>query len=82
MAREPQSGRYPVNIQRRLERILRLFVHLHSASRTATAEKLCKELEISRRTLFRDMKLLRNVGVQISYDLRSNTYRIKSIVLK
>ncbi len=80
MADETPTSRYP--IKQRIERLLRLFLHLQTSSRTATVPVLCRELAVSRRTLFRDMKMLRELGVNISYEGRSNTYHITDIKLK
>lgn len=80
MTGEEARKRYPTGVQPRLRRVLRLFVRLQTSSRNATVETLCRELDVSRRTLFRDMKLLRDCGVQISYQPRTNTYRVGRII--
>jgi predicted DNA-binding transcriptional regulator YafY len=56
-------------------------VRVKTAPENATVLALCEECGISRRTLFRDLKLLREVGVRITYDDRTGSFRIDSIDL-
>lgn len=41
-------------------------------------EKLCQLLNVSRRTIFRDIKEIENVGVPIEFDNEANSYKINS----
>jgi predicted DNA-binding transcriptional regulator YafY len=48
---------------------------LHSGS-TLNASELAEALEVSRRTVFRDIQFLRDAGVEIIFDDRQNTYSV------
>jgi len=58
----------------RIQRLLRLISLLQSSSDTSVTD-LMSELEVSRRTLFRYLKMLQNAGIPIHYDAELG-YRI------
>ncbi len=59
----------------RVHRLLRL-ISLLQSGRTFTADQLAEELDVSRRTLFRDLNMLDLAGVPYHYDAKLRTYRI------
>lgn len=59
----------------RVHRLLRLLALLQSG-RSYTADELARELSASRRTFFRDLKLLDAAGVPFSYDAKQRAYTI------
>lgn len=59
----------------RVHRLLRL-ISLLQSGRTFTADQLAEELNVSRRTLFRDLNMLDLAGVPYHYDAKLRTYRI------
>jgi len=61
----------------RLQRVLRLIALLQS-SRHCRPEELAEKLEVSRRTIFRDLDLLRKVGIPYYYDDKKSGYHINS----
>ncbi|KKM22484.1 hypothetical protein LCGC14_1624910, partial [marine sediment metagenome] len=61
----------------RIYRLLRLITMLQSG-RNYTADELAEELEVSRRTIFRDLNMLEMAHVPYYYDRDRGTYRINS----
>jgi predicted DNA-binding transcriptional regulator YafY len=61
----------------RIQRIIRLIVRLQS-SRCSTADELAAEFEVSRRSVFRDLRVLELAGIPFYYDRASGGYRILS----
>ncbi|MBI3468953.1 MAG: WYL domain-containing protein [Planctomycetes bacterium] len=61
----------------RLTRLLRSLVLLQSG-RGYNARQLADECEVNRRTVFRDLKLLKEAGVPIHFDPASMTYLARS----
>ena len=59
----------------RVYRLLRL-ITLLQGSRTYTAEQLSRELEVSRRTVFRDLNMLEMAHIPYYFDADSKGYRI------
>ena len=60
----------------RLRRCLRLALMLQSP-RCRDAKDLARELEVSRRTIFRDLKILGRAGMAIDYDENQRSYYIR-----
>ena len=58
----------------RLSRILRLGAMLRQNSGSLRAEVICDKLNISRRTFYRDIRLLRNAGAQVRYRPDTGAY--------
>ncbi len=54
-------------LHNRYRRIIRFLSYLQSGSRY-NAVQLAREFQVSRRTVFRDIALLRDIGIPISYD--------------
>jgi len=64
----------------KFSRVLRLLLRLQSGQ-SFTVDKLARTLGIARRTVFRDLKVLRDNGVRFYYDARTCRYRMdKGIV--
>lgn len=61
----------------RIHRIIRLIVLLQS-SRCYSADELSRECEVSRRTIFRDLRMLELAGIPFYYDRAGSGYRILS----
>ena len=61
------------SIQGRLVRVLRLLLRLQSGPRYNAAQ-LAAELGVSRRTIFRDVNLLRDSGIPVAYDEKVESY--------
>lgn len=58
----------------RLSRILRLGAMLRQHSGVLRAEVVCDHLNISRRTFYRDIRLLRNAGARVVYRPDTGAY--------
>jgi len=68
--------RIPVAMrQDRLSRCLQLS-HMLQSCIGHHAGQLASELSVSRRTIFRDLRLLRDAGIPLNYDLRRKVYRV------
>ena len=65
----------PSNVLRRHARVLKILRHLQSGNGCSVNE-LAKRLEVCRRSIFRDLKLLRDAGVDIVFDEREDLYRL------
>jgi predicted DNA-binding transcriptional regulator YafY len=61
----------------RIHRLLRLITLLQSG-KSYTAHDLAEEVDVSRRTLFRDMNLLKLAGIPIYYDANGKQYSIQN----
>ncbi len=61
---------------RRIYRLLRLITMLQSGQ-TFTADELATELQVSRRTVFRDMNVLEMAHIPYYFDRDQGTYRIQ-----
>ena len=61
----------------RIYRLLRLITMLQSG-RNYTVDQLAEELEVSRRTVFRDLNVLEMTHVPYYYDREKGTYRINN----
>ncbi len=59
----------------RLERLAKLLETVQ-LERSLTAEELARQLDVSRRTLFRDIRALAIVGVPIVYDRTASAFRL------
>jgi len=59
----------------RIQRLLRLIMSLQSG-REQDADMLSAELQVSRRTIFRDLRLLEAAGVPYTFDHRTKGYSI------
>ena len=66
--------------QDRIRRLLRL-VTLMQSGRRCNVRSMCTSLEVSRRTLFRDLSVLQDAGIQYVYDGKEKTYTMESSVL-
>jgi predicted DNA-binding transcriptional regulator YafY len=64
-------------IVQRHARVLRLLSHLQSGV-GLNALELSRHLKVCRRTIFRDLKLMREAGVDVYYDARHDCYRLSS----
>ena len=64
----------------RICRLLKLISHLQ-AGRGHNAEALAVHLEVSRRTVFRDIEILRQAGIPLAYDEQKQGYRIPGTCL-
>ncbi len=60
----------------RVYRLLKLITLLRSG-RSYDPDGLARELEVSRRTLFRGLKLLEHAGVPYQFDRKANQYAIR-----
>jgi len=58
----------------RLSRILRLGAMLRQNSGALKADVICNRLKISRRTFYRDIRLLRNAGARVTYRPGTGAY--------
>ncbi len=61
----------------RLQRVLRL-VHLLQSGKGYNTAALARACGVSRRTIFRDLELLRQAGFQVVYDEAEGCYRLPS----
>jgi predicted DNA-binding transcriptional regulator YafY len=59
----------------RLERLAKLLETVQAA-RSFRAQELADRLQVSRRTVFRDIQALARVGVPIAYDRAMSTFRL------
>ena len=59
-----------------IERLLQLLRLLQAAGRGYDAESLAEACGVSRRTIFRDLDLLRNAGLPLWYDEEQRCYRM------
>ena len=59
----------------RLQRIMQLVAILQT-QRSATPENLSRQLKVSRRTIFRDLDMLRKAGIPCSYNDEKQSYSI------
>jgi predicted DNA-binding transcriptional regulator YafY len=57
----------------RVERLLRL-IHLLHTTKPCSVATLCDELDVSRRTLFRDLNILKDAGLTLSFDKATQSY--------
>ena len=64
-------------VQGRHMRVLQILSHLQSGS-GLNADELAGQLDVCRRTIFRDLSLLRDVGIDIYFDEELNCYRLSS----
>ncbi len=62
----------------RIYRLLRLVTLLQNSTRAYTADELAEDLQISRRTVFRDLNALEMAHIPYYYDPASRGYRISS----
>ncbi len=60
----------------RVRRILKLLTALHSG-RAMSVDDLAEELEVTRRTVFRDLSVLERAGVPFQYDRSAKRYKIR-----
>ena len=60
----------------RVQRIVKLLTALHSGS-ALSVDDLSRELDVTRRTIFRDLSILENAGVPFQYDRTAKRYRIR-----
>ena len=61
----------------RIHRLLRLITMLQGG-RSYTANELAEELEVSRRTIFRDLNMLEMAHIPYYYDPQKGGYRRRS----
>lgn len=64
-------------VQGRHTRILQILSHLQSGG-GLNANELAGQLDVCRRTIFRDLSLLRDVGIDIYFDEEMDCYRLSS----
>jgi predicted DNA-binding transcriptional regulator YafY len=62
-------------LHNRYRRIIRFLSYLQSGSRY-NAVQLAREFQVSRRTVFRDIALLRDIGIPVSYDDERDGYYV------
>lgn len=65
----------PSNVLRRHARVLKILRHLQSGN-GCSASELAHHLDVSRRTIFRDLHLLRDAGVDIVFNGDEDRYRL------
>lgn len=65
----------PSNVLRRHARVLKILRHLQSGNGCSVSE-LAHHLDVCRRTIFRDLHLLRDAGVEIVFDSDEDRYRL------
>lgn len=65
----------PSNALRRQSRVLNILRHLQSGN-GCTVNELANGLKVCRRTIFRDLLLLRDAGVEIVFDGAEDRYRL------
>ena len=70
----------PSSIDHHLTRVLRLLLLLDSGSRFNTAQ-MADQLGVTRRTIFRDIQLLRQCGVPVVFDERRGSYSLQATVV-
>jgi len=63
------------NVLGRHLRVLKILHHLQSG-RSFTVKELAGCLDVCRRTIFRDLCLLRDAGIRLSFDARRRSYRL------
>ena len=64
----------------KIHRLLQL-IGLLQAGRGYNAESLAQECGVSRRTIFRDLDMLRQSGIPLAFDERQQNYRIPGACL-
>ena len=74
-----QADLPPRRRDERVARILKLGTLLQKSPGTMGATSLCKALDISKRTLHRDIFILRRAGVQIDYSHRDRGYFVTTL---
>lgn len=62
----------------RLYRIMKIITVLTAGNKKWTAKKLSKEFKVSKRTIYRDKKLMEELGIPIYYDRQEGSYKIKN----
>lgn len=67
----------PSNSVRRHTRVLKILRHLQSGN-GCTVDELAGRLDVCRRTIFRDLHLLRDAGVGVIFDDADDLYRLAS----
>jgi predicted DNA-binding transcriptional regulator YafY len=65
----------PTAISRRHARALQLVTCLQSGPRFS-ANELARHFDVSRRTIFRDLNMIRAAGIQIQFDAEHEAYRL------
>ncbi len=63
-------------MNKRLERGLRILILLQSGARY-DALRLAQEMKVTRRTIFRDIAMLKELGLTIEYDVDQSTYCVQ-----
>lgn len=63
-------------MNKRLERGLRILILLQSGA-DYDAMKLAREMKVTRRTIFRDIAMLKELGLTIDYDVDQSTYCVR-----
>ena len=74
-----QADPTPRRRDERVARLLKLSTLLQKSPGTMGAASLCKALDISKRTLHRDIFILRRAGVQIDYSHRDKGYFVTTL---
>ena len=64
----------------RVQRLLRLASLLHTGQ-SYSARDLCDSLSVSRRTLFRDLGVLKSAGLRCFYDNKQKSFTTESALL-
>jgi predicted DNA-binding transcriptional regulator YafY len=64
-------------VVQRQARVLRLLSYLQSGV-GLNADELAEQLDVCRRTVYRDLKLIREAGIDVYRDSQQNCYRISS----
>lgn len=65
----------------RFQRVLKLLMRIQAEPRF-NAEKLAAQFSVSRRTIFRDITLLRDVGIPVEFDEDIEAYRVDTACLQ
>jgi len=69
----------PIDPSGRLDRALRIAVHLLDRDIDADADTLCQAFHVSRRTLHRDLALLRRNGIHIEYRRKGDRFHLATL---
>lgn len=70
------GSRHQTSKDQRLTRAFGIFLHVLTCPDRVSTASLAECYQTSRRTVFRDMELLRRIGINIHYDRRAERFRI------
>jgi len=77
--RKRESADATSRVHTRFQRLFRVLTHIQSGPRFNVGQ-LARELGVTRRTIFRDIQFLRDIGFNIVFDQQAGGYRILSAV--